>query len=532
MTWAPTPGRYISDPYTYLQYAREMRSFYAAHRREPVFPFVTKIFLRLLDQQDVAVSFASASFSVAAIAATFLLGAYASSYWVGIGAAIAMAVEYDVITWGAGGWRDDAFTFAVVLFAYATLRFARDPSGRHAVAMGAVAGLACLVRITALSFVLPGFACLALIGARPVRARLAGIATGLLVATVIAAPFLVNCWRVFGDPFYAINVHANVYRSAEGQPEQQGLTAAAYLSSAARSRPFETLDTALMGLTAYPFQNKWRGFEPWAPDLGWWLSRASWLGLFLFLGSPAGRLLLVVLGTSLVPYAMTWKLISDWRFTAHAYPIFLVAACLAIRHVVLCAAPPDPLSPRRWPPLRRVAWWAAALAGVGLGAWAASRVMPVLTARESLLAGEAMTITSGSRDGSFFTTGWSQPLREGNVTARVSGGSIAAVNLPLPRSRDHSMTLRLDPFPRPLEEAPAGLPTVRVFLNGHPVARLDLRWNPERVGAYDVRLPGHAVKEGINRLELLAEPATAAGLPSAAVPDVPRFRLWYVRIRP
>src|SRR5881394_2728797 len=36
------PSQYRSDPYTYLQYAREMRSFYAAHRREPLFPFATR----------------------------------------------------------------------------------------------------------------------------------------------------------------------------------------------------------------------------------------------------------------------------------------------------------------------------------------------------------------------------------------------------------------------------------------------------------------------------------------------------------
>jgi hypothetical protein len=76
-----------------------------------------------------------------------------------------------------------------------------------------------------------------------------------------------------------------------------------------------------------------------------------------------------------------------------------------------------------------------------------------------------------------------------------------------------------------------------VFLNGQPVARFGLGWNPERVGAYEIRFPGGAVKAGLNRVELLAEaadpgPAATEGLPGAAVPDVPRFRLWYVRIRP
>ena len=162
LTWAPvTPvnGRlYVSDPYTYLKYAREMRSFYAAHRREPVFPFATKIFLWVFDQQDLAVSFASAFFSVLAVLATFLLGSYAFSYGVGLAAAAAMAVEYDVIFWGVDGGRDDAFTCAVVLFIYVVLRYVRSRSRGNAILMGATAGVACLVRITSLSFVLPVFA--------------------------------------------------------------------------------------------------------------------------------------------------------------------------------------------------------------------------------------------------------------------------------------------------------------------------------------------------------------------------------------
>jgi len=537
VTWAPVAGRYISDPYTYLRYAREMRSFYAAHRREPLYPFATKVFLGLLDQQDVAVSVASASFSVLAIGATFLLGASAFSYRVGLGAALAMAVEYDVVTWAVGGWRDDAFTCAVLLSAYAMLRYARDASRRNAVLLGIVAGVACLVRITALSFLLPGIAWILLVASRPVKHRLVGIGLSLLIMTVIVAPFLINCWRTFGDPLYAINVHANVYRAAEGQSEQSGLTAAAYLKDMARTRPFRTADTVVLGLTAYPFQNKWRGFDPWMPGLGRGLAWASLLGLFLFTGSPAGRLLLVVLAASLVPYAATWKLIADWRFTAHAYPIFLIASGVAVGRILTV------MSPSGFRALRTAEWksrlvpWSLTAGGVALGLWIVVRALPVLTVRESLLAGEAVTIMAGPRDGWFFTKGWSRPVTEGNVTARVAQGPFSIVRLHLPRKEDYGATLRLDPFPRPLEPPGAGLPAVRVFVNGSMVARFDLRWNPERVGSYEVRLPAHAVNAGSNRLELLVEGAGAG----AAPPGVPavrpsggggRFRLWYVRIRP
>ncbi|MFO7695170.1 MAG: glycosyltransferase family 39 protein [Vicinamibacterales bacterium] len=536
VTWTPVTGRYISDPYTYLRYAREMRSFYAAHRREPLFPFATKMALGLLDDHDVAVSVASASFSVMAIAATFLLGAYAFSYAVGLGAALALAVEYDVITWSVGGWRDDAFTCAVVLSAYAMIRYARDPSRRHAVLLGVVAGLACLVRITALSFVLPGFAALFLMAGRPVKERVAGLALGLSIMAAIVAPFIINCWRTFGDPFYAINVHANVYRAAEGQAEESGLTAVAYLRGMARTRPFETADTVALGLTAYPFQNKWRGFDPWVPGLGRWLSWASLLGLFLFTGSAAGRLLLVVLAASLVPYAATWKLIADWRFTAHAYPIFLVAAGAAVSRVVLLATPSGIRVLRASDWKRRLLPWALTASVFALLVWIVLWMLPAQTVRESLLAGEAVTVAAGPRDRWFFTEGWSRPVTEGNVTARVSHGPFSVVRVNLPRKQDYGATLRLDPFPRPLDAMPSGLPAVRVFLNGRRVARIDLRWNPERVGSYDIRLPADAVLAGVNRMTLLAEgQASSARLEEPPRPGSPagvRFRLWYVRVRP
>jgi hypothetical protein len=162
--------------------------------------------------------------------------------------------------------------------------------------------------------------------------------------------------------------------------------------------------------------------------------------------------------------------------------------------------------------------------------------LPVLTARESLLAGDAATIRSGARDWWFLTEGWSEPLTEGNVTARVSKGPFSVVRLNLPRRQDYTATFRLDPFPRPLEAEPAPLPSVRVFVNGRLVARLDLRWNPERVGSYDVRLPGNVVSKGLNRVELLAEAAESRSSPDKAPtpgsPDGARFRLWYVRVQP
>ena len=94
-------------------------------------------------------------FSTLAVWATYLLGSYAYSRWVGLAAAFALAIERDAIGWAAEGWRDDAMMFVFVMSCYAFLRCVRAPTVANAILAGAIAGIACLTRITALSFLLP-----------------------------------------------------------------------------------------------------------------------------------------------------------------------------------------------------------------------------------------------------------------------------------------------------------------------------------------------------------------------------------------
>jgi len=545
LTWAPAPlyphkdgppSRYTSDPYTYVEFARQMTSFYAAHMREPVFPFVTKIFLRVLDDQDVAVSFASATFSVLAVLATYLLGSAAFSRRVGLGAALALAIEHDVISQSVCGDRDEAFMFVVILVAWSLVRWWRAPSARNAILAGAAGGVACLVRITALSFLAPGLVCVLLMVRRPWKIRLGQVGLATLAATAVAAPYVVNCWITFGDPFYAINVHAKNYRAAEGHALDPRETAAAYVGGKALSRPIQTVDTVVSGLTAYPFSNKWSGFDPWWPPLGPWLARAALLGLVLFAGCRQGRLLLVLLATSLLPYALTWRVAADWRFTEYAYPFFLVASFAAIIQVCeWLAAPRTCRRLVRGPRDRkRLVVLAVIAAGAGAAWWGEARTLPVLAFRESLAAGEDVTVMAGGRDAAYFAEGWSEPVTSASVTSRVSIGPSSVVRLPLPVGGDCGLTLRADPFPRPTGENPR-LGGVQVFVNGTFLSRVQLRWNPERVGAYDVRVPKSVIRTGLNRLTLVpdlsgAEPGDGWP-PATGISEGSTFALWYVRVR-
>jgi hypothetical protein len=526
------PTHCRSAPYTYLQRAREMYSFYGAHYREPVFPFVVKFFLWMLSDQDIAVSFASATFSVLCVLATYFMGALAFSRWVGCAAALGMAVEREAIAWGVAGWRDDAFAFAVALCVCAVLSYRRRPSIGSALALGASAGLASLTRISSLSFLAPGFLYLAIWSAFSWRERRRDFTVATITAAVLVAPYLVNCWREFGDPLYALNYHPRYYLEAEHTQTSTAPGAARYIGEKLVNAPFRTLDTWALGMTSYPFLNKWSGFDPWLPGLGHWLAGAALLGLILFAASGNGRLLLVALASAQVPFAFTWPLSSDWRYTEFTYPFLLVAAGLVITSAAAFASPSRWRRPAlRMPSSRTVCALALTLAGVAVASWVILRVLPVLVFRETLLADQRAAIAAGPRDRSFFREGWSGAVTTHNVTARIARGERSVVDIPLPRSADYTITVRLDPFPPPSAGA-EDLPTVRVLLNGVLLRTVTLTWNPGKVGSYDLWLKQALVRPGPNRLMLVGDRGSAGGVTAGEGSSNRSFKLWYVLVRP
>jgi hypothetical protein len=164
----------------------------------------------------------------------------------------------------------------------------------------------------------------------PARDRRRAVEVATLALLVVVGPFLLSCALAYGDPLYSVNYHTKFYRSRSGLEFQQAMGWLDYLR--AGSPLAEQLETGLRGLTTYPFGNKWRGFEAFGPWLGTLLSLCALPGLLLFALRPAGRLLLVVLVTSLLPYAFTWRIPggAEWRFTMHVYPLYLLAAAVAM----------------------------------------------------------------------------------------------------------------------------------------------------------------------------------------------------------
>lgn len=538
--WQRVDRPYIGgDPIGYLYFARNWRHFYQAHVREPVFLAMIHFMLWVMHQSDIAVSYASLVGGTLAIFATYLLGRAAHSNAAGLIAAAALAIELDAVLWAADGWRDDTFMLFVALSGWGYIRLLQKPSWRWGVGSGVIGAAACLTRITSLSFVIPA---LIWSGARRVPSesrRSAGARGAIISAAVTAAliaPFLINCWIELGDPFFAINHHTRYYRGHEGLPLDTSVGAFDYVGHKLRERPIATIDTAGVGLFVFPFTNKWTGFRAWSPGLAWILKWCAVLGLILGTLTREGRLLWVILLTSLVPYSVTWPIGggAEWRFTQHAYPLYLVAAGAAIVAV----------SQAIWRLItRRVDWRAfrpvrmkpalglAAMIAIG---WGLYIILPLFVLRESLIAGETVSVSVSDRDHLFFAKGWSRAVGSGNVKVRVATADRVSMRIPIPLPVDYTLTLRMD---GPGLADASHQPRVTVFLDKHTIGQVRFQDNPDRVGAYRMRIPHELAGKLFGRLDLLASHTVRADQSGPRFAWLPggtpvAFYLWYVRIEP
>jgi hypothetical protein len=538
--WQRVDRPYIGgDPASYLYFARHWRHFYQAHVREPVFLAMIHWMLWLMHDSDIAVSYASMIGGTLAIFATFLLGRAAHSTAAGLLAAAALAIELYAIVWAADGWRDDTFMLSVALAGWAYVRLLQRPSWQWGVASGIAGAAACLTRITSLSFVVPALVWIGLRrlpdpGGRFLAARPAAISAAVTAALI--APFLINCWVELGDPFFAINHHTRYYRGHEGLPLDTSVGAFDYVAQKVRERPVATLDTAGVGLFVFPFNNKWTGFQAWSPALASFLKWSAIAGLLLATMSREGRLLWVILITSLVPYSVTWPIGggAEWRFTQHAYPLYLVAAAAAIVTVSLAL----------WKLIRRQMDWGswrrvrlkpilALAAGAAIGCTLYA-LLPLFVLRESLLAGEAVSVGVGDRDFVFFSGDWSRAVGSGAVLVRVAESDRVSMRIPLPVPADYTLTLRMD---GPGLADPALQPRVTVFVDRQTVGQVRFSDDPLRVGAYRMKIPRELTGKLFGRLDLVSSHTVRADQSGPRFAWLPgatpvAFYLWYVRLEP
>ncbi|MCU0241026.1 MAG: glycosyltransferase family 39 protein [Vicinamibacteria bacterium] len=498
--WAPEPEPYIhGDPAVYIRYARQMRNPYEPRVREPLFVFATKLAFSLCGGRDVAVSIASASFSVLLIGATYLLGTLAFSRLAGALAALGLAMDYDAISWGVEGWRDDAFAFLVVGFAIAILKLYERGTFSWSVLAGIGGGLACLTRITSFTLIVPVLAALLIWPrSRPRRTRLQRAGLALFLSLALVAPFMINLTIVYGDPFYSISEHTVFYRARADISAEGRMSVPRYLMTS--FRPWQMIDTAAIGFTDYPFSSKWH-LEDWVGGLGATLAALALLGLTLWLFEANGRWLLLIHAAALVPFVLTWEVKAGdpWRLTLHAYPFYLLAAGSLLANLARLVTDSGARARlKEYLRPRRLAW-------LGIGALMLLALVGCvryglyyMRVREAIRGGVNTHIMAGPRDALFFGDGWQESVRLTNWSLRASKGHRMTMRLPLAAGRSYTLGFRMDPFPRETDRTTR----VGVRLNGSEVATISLKFNPERTGLHEVLVPLALVRDGRNQLEL------------------------------
>lgn len=532
LAWPPGSLPYRFDAKSYVGEARAMAHFYEARLREPLFVFATKVGQWLTGDQDIAVSMMSSIFSSLIILATYALGRAIGGAAVGLLGALFIAIERDMIWTGTAGYRDDLFALLTVLFAYCCVCLYRRPSIRRAVVTGIVAGLACLTRVTALSFVLPGLLAVTFShGFRDVREMLQPAVASGLIAVTLLAPFLVTCWIEYGDPFYSINAHSRFYRQRSGMDVTEPMNAGSFLALRLSDEPAQTLHTALRGITIYPWANKWSGYA------GYWgrpfASALKWLcvaGVLMWLWVPEGRLALLVFAASMLPYAFTWEIRggAQWRMTMHAYTFFLPAAAYAIVETMRWARRLATTKAARRPEIQQLARRMALAAGlVFLFLAFLSALSPIAVAHD-LARGREASVGGDANDDLMFTAGWLERKRGENVTFYYPRDDRGTIWIPMPGGRAYDCLLRLDMLP----DTSGSRQIVELRVNRRWTQRLTVRGDPNDVGRYRFRIPAGIVRSGLNRFDLIAPHGIRAEAGAAGVSAEPRFRFWYIRFFP
>ncbi len=511
---------YTRDQLGYVELARSMGSFYEGQVREPLFVFLTKVSLALTGGHDIALSLMSTFFSSLIVLVTYALGRAIGGAVTGLVAALFVAMERDLIWWGTDGWRADLFTVLTVAFAWACLCMTRRQSDGRALLLGFVGALACLTRITALSFVLPGIAFAVWPRAAASRRQTFGWAVAAVVmVALLVGPYLISCWWVQGDPFYTFSLQSEFYDSGTG-------LGAGFAERLLQS-PVATFDDMLQGMTVYPWANKWQGLDPWSPHGSRVLSLLSIVGVVLWVWSVQGRAVLLVFAASILPFAYVASLraYTEWRLTMHSYPFLIVSAAFAgVKLSAWLWALRSDDEPVRIAVTRAAPKVAITVAVLGL-LLVPVYLLPVLENLDDLSRWRATSVAAGYRDSIWFAEGWYRSEWLGNQMVRRSTGGRARLRVPMRGGRDYHFLIRMDP----LLTGGALRQVLQLRLNDRPIGRLRLQYSEERIGAYEMAVPSSAVRSGFNNLEFVAVDRGGAG-DSPAVAGA--FRLWYVRLTP
>jgi hypothetical protein len=155
--------------------------------------------------------------------------------------------------------------------------------------------------------------------------------------------------------------------------------------------------------------------------------------------------------------------------------------------------------------------------------------LPWFTTREAVANGEAVNIMADGRGWVFYRDGWSATHAEGLASVRVSRGARTELHFPLPKKREYQVVIRIDPV------APDRQDRLDVLFNSQLIGKVQLLWDPQRVGSYRLTLPANWVIVGDNKITLVPASTVTAGSAGPRFAwldptDIVGVRMWYLRV--
>jgi len=335
--WVPSYGVFNpenapDDPYradvrSYLERAEtfSLSSFYAPSFREPFYIALSVPFLKLAGG-EIGILIQSFFFSSATLVLFFLVAKTLHGAWWATGLLVPIALHEWLILEAPSGYRMSAYTF--FLLAAVAAIFSLSTNRRGAACSGALSGLLCLIRLSALSVVVPLLALRLWPLSRRQRIAYGGLA--LVILAVLVGPFLVSNATRHGDPFYAVSFHTEFWMRAEGLDVSEGpVSFSRYFTDFGRAGAL--VKGTFLGLTTLPVKTFWRGLQKF-PFLDAATLGLGVFGLLLSIRSEH-RFLAAAYFCHLVPFAYIQNFPSGEmpRFVMPAYFFLVLAIPVAVR---------------------------------------------------------------------------------------------------------------------------------------------------------------------------------------------------------
>ncbi len=222
--------------------------FYAPSFREPFYVLLVSVFVAAAGG-EIGILVESMVFSVLTLALFYLFAAKLHGRTWALALLLPVALHHWLVLDAPTGYRESAYSFFLLLFVAAAALGKNH--FRSALLSGFLGALLCLIRLSALSIVLPVLALQLL--RLPSRERARFAASFGLVFLLLVGPFLYSNFRAHGDPFYSVSFHTEFWLRAEGVGEGQGpVSLSRYFTDFERAG--KLLAGTFLGLTLLPLR--------------------------------------------------------------------------------------------------------------------------------------------------------------------------------------------------------------------------------------------------------------------------------------